>query len=130
MDAITLAAYAEQLSLRSQAAVCCILLHDIVWTHPNICSYYNIFVVVGVLSESGKFDCDYFILKWDAVFCDCSVSFFNLPAHWDRVYRLFKDNSNLIIGYCRLSFIVCSYQPVDQVIFIDFVTDSWGVHSH
>ncbi len=33
VDAIALAAYAEQLLPRSKAAVCCILSHDIVWMH-------------------------------------------------------------------------------------------------
>ncbi len=33
VDAIALAAYAEQLLPRSKAAVCCILPHGIVWTH-------------------------------------------------------------------------------------------------
>ncbi len=36
MDAIALAAYAEQLLPRSKAAVCCILQHGIVWTHLKI----------------------------------------------------------------------------------------------
>ncbi len=35
VDAIALAAYAEQLLPRSKAAVCCILPHGIVWTHLN-----------------------------------------------------------------------------------------------
>ncbi len=33
VDAIALAAYAEQLLPRSKAAMCCILPHGIVWTH-------------------------------------------------------------------------------------------------
>ncbi len=33
VDAIALAAYAEQLLPRGKAAVCCILPHGIVWTH-------------------------------------------------------------------------------------------------
>ncbi len=35
VDAIALAAYAEQLLLRGKAAVCCILPCGIVWTHLN-----------------------------------------------------------------------------------------------
>ncbi len=35
VDAIALAAYAEQLLLRGKAAVCCILPHGIVWMHLN-----------------------------------------------------------------------------------------------
>ncbi len=43
VDAIALAAYAEQLLPRGKAAVCCILLHGIVWTHLQVKFYRDLY---------------------------------------------------------------------------------------
>ncbi len=61
VDAIALAAYAEQLLRRGKAAVCCILPRGIVWTHLNVLpawfACYESFGKYIVLSSSEFYFC-------------------------------------------------------------------------
>ncbi len=49
MDAIALAAYAEQLLPRGEASVCCVLPCGIVWTHLKITTHFSLYSSVFIL---------------------------------------------------------------------------------
>ncbi len=77
VDAIALAAYAEQLLLRGKAAVCCILPHGIVWTYLKMSK-----VFLEILRNFPK----YFTKSFKIYFKIFQNDFRNLSLYFSNIF--------------------------------------------